>query len=297
MVAKEDEGDGAEVKEQHSSESVGGGRDMSDFIHLYKHQNKFPHVMLRRRLTVHARSPLEFVRIGSARPTALVAMFHGLGGNENELRPTAERWLAALPSVGFVLLRSPYRDYHGRELKSGAWSGDWYPFPHLRSAFGADEDGYSRMVTQVVSESCEHVNGELDKHLASLCLGNDQLILAGFSQGAAISAYTGLRRRCLGVLPMGGPCPPRLALLPDNDVTAVCVVVGDADHCVQYEELKAGFAKYPVRCKASGVHVIPNQGHIVSEASEAIGLAFLRSCLASKPSYERRGERSSHHRS
>ena len=129
------------------------------------------------------------------------------------------------------------------------------------------------------SAACNRVSTELDSHLASIGLGNDQLVLAGFSQGAAISAYTGLHRRCLGVLPFGGPCPPRPALLPDHNDTRVCVVVGDRDHCVAYDELQREFAKYRRADPATdGVHVIPGQGHTVSETSEAIGLAFLRSC-------------------
>ena len=68
------------------------------------------------------------------RPTALVALFHGLGDNCTTLRPVAERWLAALPSVAFLLLEAPDRDYFARELLSGAWSGDWYREQRPRAA-------------------------------------------------------------------------------------------------------------------------------------------------------------------
>lgn len=212
-------------------------------------------------------------------PSRLIAMFHGLGGNRYEQHATCQRWSNALPSTAFLLLEAPDRDYHARELLSGAFSGDWYPFPGLRSEYGEDEEAYTAMVTQCISAACKRVSTELDSHLASIGLGNDQLVLAGFSQGAAISAYTGLHRRCLGVLPFGGPCPPRPALLPDHNDTRVCVVVGDRDHCVAYDELQREFAKYRRADPATdGVHVIPGQGHTVSETSEAIGLAFLRSC-------------------
>ena len=220
--------------------------------------------------------------LGPARPTSLVVLFHGLGGSLDEMQPVAQAWKAALPETGFLLLESPDRDYYERDLKSGAWSGDWYKLPKLRSAFGEDEAAYTRMVTECISDRCDHVSKELDRHLAAFGLSDGQLILAGFSQGAAVSAYTGLRRRCLGILPLGGPCPPRPALLPENDVTRVCAIVGDADHCVRHEEITRAFAKYPgARCDASaGVHVIPNQAHEISEASVSIGLKFLQACLA-----------------
>ena len=55
----------------------------------------------------------------------------------------------------------------------------------------------------------------LDELLTELQLGEERLVLAGFSQGAAVAAYTGLSRGVAGVLLMGGPCPPRPQLLPE----------------------------------------------------------------------------------
>ena len=53
-----------------------------------------------------ARPPLQYLRLGPTRPDALVAVFHGLGGSLQELRPTAERWLEALPTTGFLMLQA-----------------------------------------------------------------------------------------------------------------------------------------------------------------------------------------------
>ena len=224
-----------------------------------------------------SRPRLKHLLLEASTPPArrLVALFHGLGGGLGELRHVAERWSAALPSTAFLLLEAPDRDYYARELLSGQWSGDWYRYPMLRSEFGEDEEAYSRMAERCISERCDHVSAELDDHLAVLGLENEQLVLAGFSQGAAVSAYTGLRRGCLGVLPLGGPCPPRPNLMPENSVTRVCCVVGDADPFAPHEEIRRCFAMYPPRDAASGVHVIAGQSHVVSEQSIRIGLRFL----------------------
>ena len=203
------------------------------------------------RLSV-ARPPLVYARLGPARPTALVALFHGLGGGLDELRPMAERWLDALPDVGFLLLQAPDRDYYARELKSGAFSGDWFRYPQLRSAFTNDDEGlrqYNSMAVEFISARVDHVSSELDTHLTACGVDNRRLILAGFSQGAAICTYTGLRRGCLGVLPLGGPCPPRPELLPDNDVTAVRGR-GRCGHCVAHELTPN--LKIPVRYATDG---------------------------------------------
>ena len=219
---------------------------------------------------------LEYTRLAAraARPTSCIAVFHGLGGSRHELRPLAERWLSVLPSTAFLLFESPDRDYNERVLLSGEWSGDWHPFPKPRSAFGADADGYEDMVVNYIDERCNLVSANLDAHLEDLGLSNDQLILAGFSQGAAISAYVGLRRRCLAFVSLGGPCPPRASLLPDNDVTQGCLIVGDADHCAPHDEIRRSFEdKYAARAR---MHVIEGMGHVVGEASIELGLEFVR---------------------
>ena len=110
-----------------------------------------------------------------------------------------------------------------------------------------------------------------------------QSALLLFVQGAALSTYTGLRRGCLGALALGGPCPPRRALLPADDdtgvATRVCVVVGDADPYAPHKELEACFGSYSRHGRFDGVHVVKGMGHVVSEDSIVTGLAFLSSLL------------------
>ena len=220
---------------------------------------------------------LKHMMLGPARPKSLVAVFHGLGDGMHTMRPLAERWQAALPSTAFLLLQAPDRDYFQRVMLSGEWSGDWFS-DKLRPAAAGEtaEQAY----VQTISMRCDHVNRELDGHLNQLGLGNEHLVYAGFSQGAALSAYAGLRRRCLGVLPLGGPCPPRPALLPENDLTRVCVVVGDKDPFAPYTLLEENFARYRCEGETDGVHTVKGLEHELSEASIVIGEAFLRSCLA-----------------
>jgi phospholipase/carboxylesterase len=219
---------------------------------------------------------LKYLLLGPPRPTKLVALFHGLGDNCTTLQPVAQRWFTALPSTAFLLLEAPDCDCFGRELLSGAWSGDWYREQRPRDAGESAEEHY----TATISDRCTHVSTELDRHLTDLGLRNRQLVLAGFSQGSALAAYTGLRRQCLGVLALGGPCPPRLSLLPDNNTTRCCVVVGDRDPYAPHAELTAAFAKYTPQGPTDGVHVVPGMEHDVTEVSIAKGLDFLASLEA-----------------
>ena len=78
-----------------------------------------------------------------------------------------------------------------------------------------------------------------------------------------------------------------------NDVTRVCAIVGDADHCAPHEEIRLCFERYPGAHvdESTGVHVIPDQPHVVSETSIALGLRFLRRCLGRRDARDPTGPR------
>ena len=123
------------------------------------------------------------------------------------------------------------------------------------------------------------MNGVIDKVLSDEGLSNEQLVLCGFSQGAAVSAYAALGRQCLAVMPFGGPCPPRQVLLPDKSTTRVCVITGDQDPYAPHQDICAAFGKYTkVDAATDGVHVIAGMRHELTKEHDQRGLAFLQSC-------------------
>jgi phospholipase/carboxylesterase len=201
------------------------------------------------------------LRLGAVSPSRLVVLFHGLGGNAGTLKPIALAWAAHLPCTGFVCL--------------GADGGDWFPYPPVQPE---GEEARVQMIIETVQAAMTRADAVLDEQLRQAGLSDGELILAGFSQGAAMSAYTGLRRKCLGVIPMGGPCPPREQLLPDHQETRVCVITGDRDRHAPHEKIKTLFGKYPCEHDTDGVHVIPGLAHVVTDEHEVRGLNFLRSC-------------------
>ena len=202
------------------------------------------------------------ITLGSATPTRLVALFHGLGGSARSLEPLALRWAAELPKTCFVLLEG---------------NGNWFlDFPK-RDTFDSEE-AWVEKVVDTVRASMSRADATIDELLLARGLTDCSLVLGGFSQGAAMSAYTGLRRGCLGVLPMGGPCPPRQQLLPDNSSTRVCLVSGDQDSYAPHELITECFAKYVPQSAVDGVHIIPGLDHRINEDHATLGLSFLQSC-------------------
>jgi len=227
---------------------------------------------------------LQRALIGSATPRSLVGVFHGLGDSMQTLRPAAEAWSRALPHAAFVLYQAPSRDYFGRQLKGGEFSGDWFAEGSTRAfAVGeSDEQHYAA----TISDRVDHVSAELDAELRRFGLSDDRMALAGFSQGAALSLYTGLRRGCAGALALGGPCQDvatREALLPaapSESDCRICAVVGDADPYADHAAIAASLARFGGggggrEREHDGVQVVPGLEHEVGEQSIALGLAFL----------------------
>ena len=195
------------------------------------------------------------------RPTRLVGLYHGLGGSPKSLQPLAQKWADSLPRTAFVLLESG--------------GGDWFPYPKQRHA---TEEDRVKMVIETIQAAMTRTDAVLDEQCAAMGLTNSELILGGFSQGAAMSAYTGLRRGCLGVLPMSGPCPPRSQLLPDTQATRVCVISGDRDNFAPHDQLISLFGKYTPKASTDGVHIVSGLNHRISEEHAELGTAFLKSC-------------------
>lgn len=166
-----------------------------------------------------------------------------------------------------------------RRLGSSFWraKGNWFPDFPRRDTFGSEE-AWVEKVLDSVQGAMSRADTTIDELLAAQGLTDSALVLGGFSQGAAVSAYTGLRRSCLGVLPMGGPCPPRPQLLPDNSNTRVCIITGDRDPAAPHELIAESFAKYASQSESDGVHIIPGLNHCVTTEHVKLGLAFLQSC-------------------
>ena len=88
-----------------------------------------------------------------------------------------------MPHAAFVLFQAPDRDCFGRELKDGAFSGDWYAEGSTRACVAGESNEAHYAAT--ISDRVDHVSAELDAQLAHFGLPNDRLALAGFSQGLA----------------------------------------------------------------------------------------------------------------
>jgi phospholipase/carboxylesterase len=195
-------------------------------------------------------------------PRQLVVICHGLGADGHDLIDLAPSWGHALPDAVFAAPDAP--------------------FPH-DSGFGRQwwsvADRTPSVMAAGVRRAAPYLDRFIDTELARLALPADAYALVGFSQGAMMVLFAGLRRAV----------PPRAilaysgALLAPETLTTemvhrvpVLLVHGEIDDVVPSERSRD--AERSLR--QAGVPVesvfVPGLAHGIDETGISIGALFLQ---------------------
>ncbi len=171
--------------------------------------------------------PLEVIEFETApNPTASIIVLHGLGADGNDFVPIAQELdLSSLGAVRFVFPHSPTRPV---TINGGHVMRAWYDI----LGPGRPEDAAGLRASQAL----------VDAVIATECARGvkaSRIVLAGFSQGCAMTFMTGLRHgeRLAGLLGMSGYLP--LAELTATERSAANAGVpifqahGSADEMIQ----------------------------------------------------------------
>ena len=180
----------------------------------------------------HATRFFSSLRLGPEKPSSCVILLHGLGD-------TAEGWLhgahflaESLPETRFLLPTAPVQPV---SLNGGMAMPSWYDIRGLGERADEPCDGIddSRKTVQSL------IQAQLDEGLT-----HEKIILAGFSQGGALSLYTGLSLdyRIAGIVCMSGylPFTRSFRATPEALQTPVLHCHGSADQMVQLSWAEAG---------------------------------------------------------
>ncbi len=143
--------------------------------------------------------PLETIehQTGEA-PVATLIVLHGLGADGNDFVPICEELdLRAIGPVRFVFPHAPVMPV---TLNGGMRMRAWYDILGTDLARREDEAGLRRAQSEVAA---------LIEREASRGIASERVVLAGFSQGCAMSLLTGLRHptRLAGIVGLSGYLP------------------------------------------------------------------------------------------
>lgn len=128
---------------------------------------------------------------------ASVIWLHGLGANGNDFLDVVHALNLSEKGVRFILPHAPIRPV---TINNGMRMRAWYDVQSMEMDRQEDKNG--------LDESLKLVKQWIDKELA-LGIHHSQIILAGFSQGAAVSLHSALRLDCklAGVIALSGYLP------------------------------------------------------------------------------------------
>lgn len=115
-------------------------------------------------------------------PIASVIWLHGLGADANDFVPIVEQFeLLNINNVRFVFPHAPIRTI---TINNGMQMRGWYDIYELSLSAREDLEG--------IESSAKLIHSLIEREI-DLNIPSHRIILAGFSQGGAISLYTGLR--------------------------------------------------------------------------------------------------------
>jgi len=171
---------------------------------------------------------LETIEIETGKsPAASVIWLHGLGADGNDFVPIVnELDLEGAPAIRFVFPHAPVRPV---TINNGMMMRAWYDV-----LFGDLEGSSKRADERGVRESQAQVEALIERE-AGRGIATEKIVLAGFSQGGAVTLQTGLRypKKLAGLmalstyLPLAESLPQEAA--PANRQTPIFMAHGAYD--------------------------------------------------------------------
>jgi phospholipase/carboxylesterase len=197
-----------------------------------------------------------------AKPKQLVVLCHGLGADAFDVIDLAPSWSHACPDALFASVHAPFPHDSG-------FGRQWWSIADRSPA--ATEAG--------VRTAAAYLHGFLEAELRRLELPADAYAIMGFSQGAMISLFTGLRMTAAprAILAFSGALIAPDSLAADlKNRAPVLLVHGEADDVVPVSRSRDAEAAL----KAAGVPVeaqyVPGLGHGIDETGISFGALALQ---------------------
>lgn len=133
-----------------------------------------------------------------ATQSGLVVICHGLGDTAEGFEDVAEQLAQQMPHLKFILPTAPTQPV---TMNMGMPMPSWYDIVGL--------DERSNENCKGIAESRARLEGILETEHAATGLSYSRMVLAGFSQGAALSLFTGLqlKEKLAGIVVMSGYLP------------------------------------------------------------------------------------------
>lgn len=173
-------------------------------------------------------SPLETIVVEPAAPAnAAVIWMHGLGADGHDFEPVVPEFDLRLPlSVRFIFPHAPLRPI---TINGGHVMRGWYDITELSSLRQEDATGVQASARAIEALIAQQIESGIPAQ---------RIVLAGFSQGAAMALHSALRyaQPLAGVIALSGYLPLAAALEAEahsaNARTPIFLAHGNQDNVV-----------------------------------------------------------------
>jgi phospholipase/carboxylesterase len=205
---------------------------------------------------------IHFGPASKATPKQLVVLCHGLGADAHDLIDLGHAWAHACPDAIFASVDAPFRHDSG-------FGRQWWSVA----------DRTPSVVEAGVRVAAPHLHGFIDAELARLSLPPDAYAIMGFSQGAMMSLFAGLRRATppRAILAFSGALIAPGTLVTEMTASApVLLVHGEADDVVSADRSREAEATLRAAGVAVDAHFVPGLGHGIDETGISLGALALQ---------------------
>lgn len=191
-------------------------------------------------------------------------LLHGYGTDKNDLIGLGMEFRKLLPNTAFLFVNAPWN------VDVGTGGYQWFSLRTM-NLFS---------ILKEIKAAYRLLNTFIDSQLKRFNLTDENLLLGGFSQGAIMSLYTGLRRPSspLGVLSFSGMLPDAVSTLK-KELTSkpnVLLIHGTEDRVVPYaylERTEKILKEFDISVEA---HSIRGMGHMIDEKALGYANSFIK---------------------
>ena len=164
-------------------------------------------------------------------PKALVIWLHGLGADENDFVPFVKN--LELDNTEFILPNAPLRPI---TMNQGLSMRGWYDIKGTHKSLNfsyQDESGLIKskdLIEAIIKKRCSQTRSI------------PKVFIGGFSQGAALSLFTGLssKQAISGIISLSGYLPKNINQL-DPKETPIIAIHGEGDDIIDIDIAKKSY--------------------------------------------------------
>ena len=197
-----------------------------------------------------------------AKPVQLVVLCHGLGADAYDLIDLAPSWQHACPDALFASVHAPFQHDSG-------FGRQWWSVA----------DRSPPVMAAGARTAARYLDGFIDAELDRLGFPADAYAIVGFSQGAMIALFTGLRRpvapRAI-VAFSGALIAPESLPVELANRAPVLLVHGEADEAVPVSRSHDAEAVLLAAGVPVEAHYIPRLGHGIDDTGISLGALALQ---------------------